>query len=70
MFDFWTGEAISVANHTSRAPIDKIPLFVRQALIVPMGPYIQYAAEKSDPVEIRIYPGADGSFQFYEDEKR
>jgi alpha-D-xyloside xylohydrolase len=33
-----------------------------------MGPFIQYAAEKADPVEIRIYPGADGSFTLYEDE--
>ena len=68
-FDFWTGEAISGGQIiTSEAPIDKIPLFVKAGSIVPMGPYIQYAAEKSDPVEIRIYPGADGSFQFYEDE--
>ena len=34
-----------------------------------MGPFIQYAAEKpADPIELRIYPGADGSFTLYEDE--
>ena len=34
-----------------------------------MGPFIQYAAEKpADPVELRIYPGADGDFTLYEDE--
>jgi alpha-D-xyloside xylohydrolase len=34
-----------------------------------MGPFVQYAAEKpADPIELRIYPGADGSFTLYEDE--
>ena len=34
-----------------------------------MGPFIQYAAEKpADPIELRIYPGADGTFTLYEDE--
>src|SRR2546429_383885 len=37
--------------------------------IVPLGPDLQYAAEKpADPIELRIYPGADGSFTIYEDE--
>jgi alpha-D-xyloside xylohydrolase len=34
-----------------------------------MGPFVQYATEKpADPIELRIYPGADGSFTLYEDE--
>ena len=33
-----------------------------------MGPIIQYSTEKKDPVEIRIYPGANGEFTLYEDE--
>jgi alpha-D-xyloside xylohydrolase len=34
-----------------------------------MGPFLQYATEKpADPLEIRIYPGADGTFVLYEDE--
>jgi alpha-D-xyloside xylohydrolase len=34
-----------------------------------MGPFVQYAAEKpGDPLELRIYPGADGTFTLYEDE--
>src|SRR5664280_3691107 len=54
---------------TSDAPIDKIPLLVKAGSIIPMGPFIQYAAEKTDdPVELRIYPGANGSFTLYEDE--
>ena len=33
-----------------------------------MGPVIQYAIEKNDPIEIRIYSGVDGEFTLYEDE--
>jgi len=34
-----------------------------------MGPFIQYSTEKAaDPVELRIYSGADVTFTLYEDE--
>ena len=34
-----------------------------------MGPELQYASQKpADPLELRIYPGADGDFTLYEDE--
>ena len=34
-----------------------------------MGPEVQYTTEKDwTELEIRIYPGADGSFTLYEDE--
>ena len=69
-YDFWTGESITGGNTiTSAAPIEKIPILVKSGSIIPMGPFIQYAAEKpADPIEIRIYPGADGTFTLYEDE--
>jgi alpha-D-xyloside xylohydrolase len=35
---------------------------------VPMGPMIQYATQSTDPLEIRIYKGANASFTLYEDE--
>jgi alpha-D-xyloside xylohydrolase len=50
------------------APLDRIPLMVRAGSIIPMGPIIQYSTESSDPVEIRIYPGANGEFTLSEDE--
>ena len=51
------------------APIETIPLFIKAGSIVPMGPYLQYATEKAaDPVELRIYTGADAEFVLYEDE--
>jgi alpha-D-xyloside xylohydrolase len=46
-----------------------IPLYVRAGTILPMGPMIQYASEKAaDPIELRVYRGADGFFKLYEDE--
>ena len=34
-----------------------------------MGPDVQHATEKpADPIELRIYRGADGAFTLYEDE--
>ena len=37
--------------------------------IIPMGPFLQYTTEKpADPIELRIYPGADVTFTLYEDD--
>ena len=68
-FDFWSGKKYNGGQSINAdASFETMPLFVRSGSIVPMGPFIQYAAEKSDPLEIRIYPGADGEFVLYEDE--
>ncbi len=68
--DFWTGEAKAGGQTiTADAPIETMPLLVRAGSIVPMGPVVQYSTEKpADPIELRVYPGADGSFTLYEDE--
>ena len=67
--DFWTGQNLAGGQTiTADAPIDRIPLLIRAGSIIPMGPFLQYAAEKSDPIELRVYPGADGNFTLYEDE--
>jgi alpha-D-xyloside xylohydrolase len=50
------------------APLNTLPLFVKEGSIVPMGPDMEYSSEKTDPVTINIYTGKDGSFSVYEDE--
>ncbi len=68
--DFWTGARYD-SNQTidAAAPLETIPLFVKAGSIVPMGPFIQYAEEKTDgAIELRVYTGANGSFSLYEDE--
>jgi alpha-D-xyloside xylohydrolase len=69
-YDFWTGEQLAGGRALNvSAPLDRIPLFVRAGSIIPMGPDEQYASEKpADPIELRIYRGADGAFTLYEDE--
>jgi alpha-D-xyloside xylohydrolase len=69
-FDFWTGKKMEGGKTLAApAPIDITPLYVRAGSIIPMGPYMQYATEKvEDPIELRIYTGADAVFELYEDE--
>ena len=59
------GKALNAA-----APLDRLPLYVRAGSIVPMGPDVEYAAAEkpADPIELRVYRGADGDFTLYEDE--
>jgi alpha-D-xyloside xylohydrolase len=68
--DFWTGKTFSGGQTiTAPAPIDIMPLYVKAGSIIPMGPFLQYTSQKpADPIELRIYPGADGKFELYEDE--
>jgi alpha-D-xyloside xylohydrolase len=69
-YDFWTGDAVAGRGWIeTEAPLDRIPLYVRAGSIVPMGPEIEYADENPDgPIELRVYTGADGSFNLYNDE--
>ena len=69
-YDFWTGEqAAGGLRVEAAAPIQTVPLYVRAGSIVPLGPVVQYAAEKpADPIELRVYSGADGEFTLYEDQ--
>lgn len=68
--DFWTGDFFEGGQCIeAEAPIDKIPLFVRQGSIVPMGPVIQHTGElPGKELTIVVYSGKDSSFMLYEDE--
>ena len=69
-YNFWTGEKLPGGQTIdAAAPIDVIPLYIKAGSIIPMGPNIEYATQKpAGVIELRIYPGADGEFTFYEDE--
>lgn len=68
--DFWTGTGNAGGTAVDApAPIDRMPIFVRAGSIVPLGPELEWASQKpADPLELRVYRGADGSFTLYEDE--
>ena len=69
-YDFWTNEKFSGGQAIQKqTPLDILPLYVKAGTILPWGPEVQFATEKKwDNLEIRIYPGADGTFTLYEDE--
>lgn len=69
-FDFWTGEVYAGGQTlTAGAPLETMPLYVKAGSILPIGPKVQFAAQLSEePLQIHIYPGADGDFELYEDE--
>ncbi len=57
------------ATINAAAPIETMPLYVRAGSIIPMGAVMEYATEKKlDTLELRVYPGANGTFTLYEDE--
>jgi len=69
-YDFWSGASSRGARQISaEAPRDRLPLYVRAGSIIPLGPDLEWSTEKpADPIELRIYRGADGEFTLYEDE--
>jgi alpha-D-xyloside xylohydrolase len=69
-YDFWTGQRTGGGQEIQRAtPLDVMPLYVRAGSIVPMGPESEYSDQHPDsPIELRIYPGSDGTFRLYEDD--
>lgn len=68
-YDFWTGKTTDGDQRfDASAPLDRIPLYVKAGAILPMGLVVEYAAEKPGaPIELRVYRGADGHFDLYED---
>jgi alpha-D-xyloside xylohydrolase len=69
-FNFWDGDYNEGGKFMNTpVAIGHIPLFVKAGSILPVGPAIEYAAQKKgDIIELRIYAGADAEFTLYEDE--
>lgn len=69
-YDLCTGKHyVGGQTMTAQAPLDKIPLFVREGSIIPLGPEIQYAEENTDgTITLYVYTGKDAEFTLYEDE--
>jgi alpha-D-xyloside xylohydrolase len=68
-YDFWTGRSIQGNQEIdAAAPLEQIPLYVRAGSILPLGPEIEYADQRpAGPIELRVYRGADGHFDLYQD---
>jgi len=69
-YDFNTNAAVDGGKtiHVD-APLDVTPAYVEAGTILPLGPVIQSTSlGVEDPLEIRVYPGADADFTLYEDD--
>lgn len=67
--DFWTGETYQGGSTVlAKVPLERIPLYAKAGSIVPLGPFMEWSDQKPcDPIELRIYPGADATMCLYED---
>eukprot|EP00928_Gymnodinium_smaydae_P034702 TRINITY_DN24534_c0_g1_i6.p1 TRINITY_DN24534_c0_g1~~TRINITY_DN24534_c0_g1_i6.p1 ORF type:complete len:458 (-),score=42.48 TRINITY_DN24534_c0_g1_i6:74-1447(-) len=66
---FHTGQTYQGGDVNASFALDEAPCFVHAGAIVPLGPYLQHTGERpADPLEIRVYPGADARFTLFEDD--
>ena len=69
-YDFYTG-VYHTGGQTivADAPYDKIPVFIPEGAILPIGPEMQWSDEKKpELIDLYVYAGKDGSYTLYEDE--
>lgn len=68
-YDFYTGKFVGESEIiTIRPGLDKIPVYVKDGGIVPMGPAISKIDGKKHPLEIRHYGEKPGTFNLYDDD--
>ena len=69
-WDFWTQERIEGGREVEKSvDLDTMPLYVRGGAVMPLDPVRQYADEPvTEPMSLVVYPGADGTSTFYEDD--
>ena len=69
-YDFWTNTKLGGGKDVEfTGAIGDFPLYVRAGSVLPMGDNsVQFAAEQTGkPIDLIVYPGADGAFDFYDD---
>jgi alpha-glucosidase len=69
-YNFATGKTIKgPAKFLVTQNLDEIPVYIRAGSILPIGPVVQYSDQDTvAQLEIRIYPGHDGTFTMTEDD--
>jgi alpha-glucosidase (family GH31 glycosyl hydrolase) len=69
-WDYWTNQQTEGGKEVSRqVDLKTMPLYVKSGAVVPFGPVRQYTTQPVDePLELLVYPGADGRFTLYEDD--
>ena len=69
-WDYWSNTLTEGGQSIQRAvDLETIPLYVCAGAIIPIGPVKQYTSEPAgEPITLRVYPGADGRFTWYDDD--
>ena len=69
-YDFYTGKHYAGGQTiVADAPFDKIPVFVPEGSILPVGPEMEWSDQKKpELIDLYVYAGKDGSYTLYEDE--
>lgn len=69
-YNFYTGEFFEGGQTiTVDAPYEKIPLFIKEGAILPVGPEIEYTSQSNNSeFTIFIFKGKSNRFELYEDE--
>lgn len=68
--DFLTGRRFDGGQSVrADAPFERMPMFVKEGAIIPLGPVRQHVKDKPGaPITLHVYTGADGSFALYDDD--
>lgn len=68
-YDFWIGQRHHGGQTVEAdAPLERVPLFVRAGSVLPLGPDVEHTGQSvGGPLEVRVYPGADGALDLYDD---
>ena len=69
-YDFYTGKYYAGGQTiVADAPFEKIPVFVPEGAILPVGPEMEWSDQKKpELIDLYVYAGKDGSYTLYEDE--
>ena len=69
-YDFYTGKYYAGGQTiVADAPYEKIPVFVPEGAILPVGPEMEWSDQKkAELIDLYVYAGKDGSYVLYEDE--
>ncbi len=69
-YDLYTGKFFNGGQSIKTdAPYDRMPVFVKEGSIIPVGPALEYTSQKpADTIILFVYTGKSASFDLYEDE--
>lgn len=69
-WNYWSSQKLEGGSDiTAQAELKSMPLFVKAGAMLPIGPVKQFTEEpETEPTTLRIYPGADGHFSWYDDD--